>query len=195
MLSKKVVAIAVAIFMVLQMCCVPVFAEEKQSVRLLTWEETGNVVSGTEVDNVFGNTYGYSWDGCWEKLYKSSIHSVKSQDKYQVLYQFAEGTSIPEGIPVPETDFYVEGTEVFLPVPVEVEGYIFAGWTTDDIEMTDGESFVMPAHDLVFTCEWKNAEEAVVEEAVVEEAVVEEAVGEEEVVVDNVGVDYCATDN
>ena len=71
---------------------------------------------------------------------------------YSVNYTY-EG-DIPENAPVlPDGAEYLEGETVEIAEAPAAEGYIFSGWTTDSVEITEG-SFVMPAADVVLTGTW-----------------------------------------
>jgi len=79
--------------------------------------------------------------GCWSK------------SKYSVTYQYI-GT-VPSGAPaLPSGGSYTWGT-TNIPVASKpsMSGYIFTGWTTDDVTVICGK-FTMPKKDVVFTGTW-----------------------------------------
>ena len=43
------------------------------------------------------------------------------------------------------------GSLVTLAAPAQKQGYTVSGWTTSDINMMEGNSFIMPEHDVVFS--------------------------------------------
>ena len=68
---------------------------------------------------------------------------------HSVNYQFTG--NVPSNAPeLPEGLTYTKGSSVGVSAPIKIEGYTFSGWTTNDVEVTDG-SFVMPDHDVTFT--------------------------------------------
>lgn len=77
-------------------------------------------------------------------------------DEFTVSYEF-EG-EIPEGIEEPSVEkHYVNETGVEVAENPSVDGYTFSGWTTKDVEVTDGK-FTMPGKDVKFVGTWtKNA--------------------------------------
>lgn len=67
---------------------------------------------------------------------------------YKVRYEFTG--DIPEGVLVELLDMeYMPGTNVGVAMPLEIDGYEFSGWSTDDVEVVNG-SFIMPEKEVVF---------------------------------------------
>lgn len=70
-----------------------------------------------------------------------------SIDTYKVSYEYT-GT-VPKNAPeVPETMEFVENTKVGVANNINVGGYEFSGWSSDDVEIIDG-NFTMPAKNVV----------------------------------------------
>ena len=49
------------------------------------------------------------------------------------------------------TDYSTVGRLVTLAAPAQKQGYTVSGWTTSDISLVEGNSFIMPEHDVVFS--------------------------------------------
>ena len=72
----------------------------------------------------------------------------ESVTSYNVSYQYT-GT-VPEGAPeVPPTSSYVSGSTVGVSQDVHVDGYVFSGWSTSDVTVTN-KSFTMPSKNVTF---------------------------------------------
>lgn len=80
----------------------------------------------------------------------NTVHTWMGTDElamYKVTYIY-EG-EVPEGAPsAPEEMEYVTGTQVGVANTVNVEGYKFSGWKTEDAVITSG-SFKMPAQNVI----------------------------------------------
>ncbi len=72
---------------------------------------------------------------------------------YKVIYKY-EGI-VPSNAPtVPDEIEYASGSQVGVASNVNVEGYEFSGWKTEDATVTSG-SFKMPENDVVFVGNFK----------------------------------------
>ena len=68
---------------------------------------------------------------------------------YSVEYKYTG--DVPEGAPeLPTVSSYASGTTVGVLNDIELDGYIFSGWTTTDVEVTNN-SFTMPESTVTFT--------------------------------------------
>ncbi len=68
---------------------------------------------------------------------------------YSVNYSYTG--NVPVNAPQPPTDFkYALNDIISVMMPMEVEGYTFSGWTTNDVTVQDGV-FAIPNHDVNFT--------------------------------------------
>ena len=68
---------------------------------------------------------------------------------YSVTYEYSG--NVPEGAPtLPAAVTYAYGSNVGVATPVNIIGYTFSGWTTSDVEVSDGK-FIMPKHNVTFT--------------------------------------------
>ncbi|MBQ4644624.1 MAG: Ig-like domain-containing protein, partial [Clostridia bacterium] len=83
--------------------------------------------------------------GSWSKL-------------YNVIYRY-EGY-VPEGAPIPKAYEKKAGTGVTVdPLPF-VDGYVFSGWSTEDVATSDGR-FTMPEKDVVLIGSFRKPVESV----------------------------------
>ena len=74
---------------------------------------------------------------------------------YTVSYEF-QGTVIPNDLSIlPESKTYVEGEKVTLATDPILDGYVFLGWTSEDIEVLEDGKFMMPMKDIVIHGVWK----------------------------------------
>ena len=75
------------------------------------------------------------------------------EDKFDIRYTTVEAEGV-SGMPADVTDV-LPGTQqtVSSASPVR-DGYVFAGWTTGDVSVTDGV-FTMPEKDVTFSAVWK----------------------------------------
>lgn len=82
----------------------------------------------------------------------NTIHNyigAESEVFHKVIYKFAG--DIPETIPaLPNTSEYTAGSLINVENNLDLPGYIFSGWQTDDIDVSNGV-FRMPTHDVEFT--------------------------------------------
>ena len=58
--------------------------------------------------------------------------------EYKVTYEFI-GEIIPDGATAPTEATYKEGTEVTVEINPVADGYVFSGWSTDDVTATEGK--------------------------------------------------------
>ena len=79
------------------------------------------------------------------------------ETKYDILY--VKGTTDEvTGMPSGETDVLPGVEKTVSTARPEREGYVFAGWTTSDVNVADGK-FTMPEKDVTFTATWERAGE------------------------------------
>ena len=78
------------------------------------------------------------------------------EDKFDIRYTTVEAEGV-SGMPADVTDV-LPGTQqtVSSASPVR-DGYVFAGWTTGDVSVTDGV-FTMPEKDVTFSAVWQQEE-------------------------------------
>lgn len=78
---------------------------------------------------------------------------------FAVKYEL--GSDDVTGVDVPETDYYASGDSVILDTSFVVgnvyNGYVFKGWTTSDVTISDGK-FTMPDQDVILTGSWTKVE-------------------------------------
>ncbi|MBO5934834.1 MAG: Ig-like domain-containing protein [Clostridia bacterium] len=108
------------------------------------WKTTDTVV--TDGEFVVENNVVFT--GSWSEL-------------YNVTYAYADGYDVPAGASaVPVTAAYKAGDAVTVADLPFVDGYVFVGWDTDDISVTDGK-FAMPGNDVTFYGYFKKPVESV----------------------------------
>ena len=70
-------------------------------------------------------------------------------ETYTVSYEYTG--NVPNNAPeLPTTNSYPADTMVGVSQSISLDGYLFSGWTTNDVEIVD-DSFTMPAKNVVFT--------------------------------------------
>ncbi|MBR5419149.1 InlB B-repeat-containing protein [Candidatus Saccharibacteria bacterium] len=78
----------------------------------------------------------------------NTVHTWIGRDVsvYQVIYDYTG--DVPANAPgLPETMSFPEDMEVGVATDARLDGYVFSGWTSSDVTITDGE-FVMPAREV-----------------------------------------------
>jgi len=76
------------------------------------------------------------------------IHLTSTRVSYKVTYRYTG--PVPAGAaPAPGEETYDNGTTVSVAAEPYVEGYVFSGWITSSVTVTNGE-FTMPAADVEF---------------------------------------------
>ena len=84
----------------------------------------------------------------------NTVHAFMGTDKISlvnVIYEYDTDGEIPYNAPgLPDMLAYAPGTIVSVAPDVEIEGYTFSGWTTSDVQVTDGTFEVPESSDIVF---------------------------------------------
>ena len=113
-------------------------------------------------DRVDSGTVAYSVDttGATPVATLLTLKLYYDLDEYEVTYSW---TGLPEtaDVNVPETEIYVYGAIVEADtraagdqVAVGEDTYVFSGWSTQDVTVTNGE-FDMPANNVAFSGTWE----------------------------------------
>ena len=77
----------------------------------------------------------------------------EDEEKYTISYEAGTDDEVAN-MPATQTNVLKNTTQtVSTQVPTR-KGYVFSGWTTDDVTVEDGE-FKMPNHNVTFTATWK----------------------------------------
>ncbi len=125
----------------------------------VTVPEEAEYISGTEVavdDNAVADGYVFSgWsteDNADIKddkfIISNDVHFVGSWSKlYNVTYEY-EGETPADAPALPDKEAYSAGKAVNVKDTPDVKGYTFTGWTTADVQVSDG-TFTMPEKDVV----------------------------------------------
>ena len=81
----------------------------------------------------------------------NTVHVFMGQEEeqlYNVKYQY-EGENLPDNLPpLPPTLNYAAGVEVGVSGEIVIDGYIFEGWTSEDVQIEKG-TFTMPSSNVV----------------------------------------------
>lgn len=75
---------------------------------------------------------------------------------YPVHYEFV-GDVIPDNVTLPTDNSYYPGATVGVEGNPMAEGYVFSGWSSDDVEVVNG-TYTMPDHEVTFTGSFTKAE-------------------------------------
>ena len=95
-----------------------------------------NFATGKEKDLLINSNTVHAYMGSVEEL-----HQV----------QYAYTGDVPSGVPSPpEAQNYVANTKVGVASTVNIDGYLFNGWTSTDVDILNG-SFTMPNSDVTLT--------------------------------------------
>ncbi len=93
----------------------------------------------------------------WKEDQNGNGEPDDEETKYDILY--VKGTTDEvTGMPSGETDVLPGVEKTVSTARPEREGYVFAGWTTSDVNVADGK-FTMPEKDVTFTATWERAGE------------------------------------
>ena len=83
-------------------------------------------------------------------VFSNTVHAFMGDSTvslYKVKYEYTG--NIPSNAPtLPDENSYVSGSNVGIASPVNIEGYIFSGWSSDDVDINNG-TFTMPSNDIV----------------------------------------------
>ncbi len=81
----------------------------------------------------------------------NTVHAFVGRENispFNVIYQYTG--DVPDGVPeVPAVTSYIAGSTVSVNQDINIEGYEFSGWTTDDVSVSDGV-FIMPSSHVTF---------------------------------------------
>ncbi len=85
----------------------------------------------------------------------NTVHAWMGKENaviHNVNYEYVG--DVPAGAPQsPVTTSYIEGARVGVMVEPELDGYVFSGWSTSDVQITNG-SFTMPNNDVTLRGSW-----------------------------------------
>lgn len=118
----------------------------KITVGVIT--QTPTLSNGIYRMDFYNTAYGREGNS---SVKSNTVHVFSGRENispFNVIYQYAG--NVPEGAPdVPIITSYIAGSTVGVSQDVDLEGYEFSGWTTDDVEVSNG-SFTMPSSHVTF---------------------------------------------
>ena len=83
-------------------------------------------------------------------VFSNTVHAYMGNSTstlYKVKYEYTG--NVPSNAPtLPEENSYVEGAKVGVAANINIEGYTFSGWSSDDVDINN-ETFTMPNKDIV----------------------------------------------
>ena len=127
----------------------------KVTVGIIT--QTPTLSTGINRMDFYNTAYGREGSS---SIKSNTVHAFIGRDSispYNVIYQYTG--DVPTGAPeVPVTTSYVAGSTVSVNQDIEVEGYEFSGWETDDVTVENGV-FTMPSFHVTFTGHFTEKEE------------------------------------
>ena len=108
-------------------------------------------------DNAYGPFLAEEWNTLFDRETMYGVWKrTRTPRTYSVEYYY-ENRRIPEGASsLPETKNYVPGEEVVLANDATATGWIFKGWKTNDVTITDGK-FIMPNRNVRISGEFVTA--------------------------------------
>ena len=111
----------------------------------LTTDEEGKKVLVPTADQTYTAT--------WKEDKNHDNIPDEDETKYTITYETGTDDEVAN-MPEPQTNVLKNTTQtVSTQVPTR-SGYVFNGWTTDDVEVKDG-TFTMPEQDVTFTATWR----------------------------------------
>lgn len=111
----------------------------------LTTDEEGNVVVPTDDE---------TYTATWKEDKNHDNKPDEDETKYTISYE--AGTDEEVGnMPAAQPNVLKNSTQtVSTQVPTR-SGYVFSGWTTEDVDVNEDGQFMMPAQDVTFTATWR----------------------------------------
>lgn len=111
----------------------------------LTTDEEGNVVVPADDE---------TYTATWKEDKNHDNKPDEDETKYTISYE--AGTDEEVGnMPAAQPNVLKNTTQtVSTQVPTR-SGYVFSGWTTEDVDVNEDGQFMMPAQDVTFTATWR----------------------------------------
>lgn len=127
----------------------------KITVGIIT--QTPTLSNGVNRMDFYNTAYGREGS---MSIKSNTVHAFIGRDNispYNVIYQYTG--NVPASAPeVPVTTSYVAGSTVSVNQDIELEGYEFSGWETDDATVANGV-FTMPSSHVTFEGHFTKKEE------------------------------------
>ena len=129
------------------------------SAAVPTW--TGYVFTGwtsTDVTETTGNFTMPEKDVTFTATWKVDANGDGEPDdteaKYSITYSDGEAKGAAQGMPAKAENILSGTTQTISAAVPTWTGYVFAGWTSNEVQATSG-SFIMPEANVTFTATWK----------------------------------------
>lgn len=127
----------------------------KITVGVIT--QTPNLSNGIYRMDFYNTAYGRENSS---SVKSNTVHAFVGRQNispFNVVYQYTG--DVPKVAPeVPITTSYIAGSQVAVNQDIDLEGYEFSGWSSDDVEVSNG-IFTMPSSHVTFEGEFIKKEE------------------------------------
>ena len=124
-----------------------------------TW--TGHVFAGWTSDEVQATTGNFimpeanvTFTATWKVDANGDGEPDDTETKYSITYSDGEAKGAAQGMPAKAENILSGTTQTISAAVPTWTGYVFAGWTSNEVQATSG-SFIMPEANVTFTATWK----------------------------------------
>ena len=129
------------------------------SAAVPTW--TGYVFTGwtsTDVTETAGSftmpEENVTFTATWKEDANGDGEPDDTETKYSITYSDGEAKGAAQGMPAKAENILSGTTQTISTAVPTWTGYVFAGWTSNEVQATSG-SFIMPEANVTFTATWK----------------------------------------
>ena len=129
------------------------------SAAVPTW--TGYVFTGwtsTDVTETAGSftmpEKNVTFTATWKVDANGDGEPDDTETKYSITYSDGESKGAAQGMPAKAENILSGTTQTISTAVPTWTGYVFAGWTSNEVQATSG-SFIMPEANVTFTATWK----------------------------------------
>ena len=129
------------------------------SAAVPTW--TGYVFTGwtsTDVTETAGSftmpEKNVTFTATWKEDANGDGEPDDTETKYSITYSDGEAKGAAQGMPAKAENILSGTTQTISTAVPTWTGYVFAGWTSNEVQATSG-SFIMPEANVTFTATWK----------------------------------------
>ena len=129
------------------------------SAAVPTW--IGYVFTGwtsTDVTETTGNftmpEKNVTFTATWKVDANGDGEPDDTETKYSITYSDGESKGAAQGMPAKAENILSGTTQTISTAVPTWTGYVFAGWTSNEVQATSG-SFIMPEANVTFTATWK----------------------------------------
>ena len=129
------------------------------SAAVPTW--TGYVFTGwtsTDVTETAGSftmpEENVTFTATWKEDANGDGEPDDTETKYSITYSDGEAKGAAQGMPAKAENILSGITQTISTAVPTWTGYVFAGWTSNEVQATSG-SFIMPEANVTFTATWK----------------------------------------